>query len=315
MNSKSGWALGYSDLGYSDWDKSDCPMEAGGIMRSEKSTVKAGACAACACLGVIVLITWLAASMTVIAPATVAVVVVVGHVHPEPLLAGLHFTSPFAKLVKFDTKTILYEQANHVPTREGVTIELDVSLLFHVKPERVPEIYLTLGEKYLQVLISPELASAVRTLTSEVDASALYTSGRAQIQSKLQAEMTAQLDKRGIVVESVLLRGVVLPKLLTDAIDRKAEAEQAAVRMQYVLDKERQEAERKRIEAGGIADFQRIVSEGISPETLLWKGLEVTHEIANSPNSKVIIIGNDKSSLPVILSAEGGAAPPAHGHG
>merc|ERR1711977_258391 len=115
----------------------------------------------------------------------------------------------------------------------------------------------------------------------------------------------------GIIVESVLLKGVVLPDSLKNAIEKKAEAEQEANRMTYVLQKETQEAERKKIEAGGIAAFQKIVSDGISPELLAWKGIEVTHEIAMSPNAKIVMIGNSKDSLPVIFG-DGSAALSMH---
>ena len=147
-----------------------------------------------------------------------------------------------------------------MPTKEGVTVELDVALLYHVEATAARGLYLNLGDNFVGVVIAPEVASAVRGLTSEAPAAALYTSGRAEMQSKLQNELSAVLGTRGIVVESVLLKGVVLPDLLKESIEKKAQAEQEAARMTFVLQKERQEAERKKIEAGGIAQFQQIVS-------------------------------------------------------
>merc|ERR1719399_688801 len=113
----------------------------------------------------------------------------------------------------------------------------------------------------------------------------------------------ASLQPRGIIVEDVLLKAVRLPELLTHAIERKAQAEQDSARMEFVLAKERQEAERKSVEARGIASFQRIVSEGISPALLQWKGIEATEKLASSSNSKMVIMGNGKDSLPVLLGA------------
>lgn len=248
------------------------------------------------------------ASMRVVPPAHVGIVVTFGQVHTNVLCAGLHFASPVSELYTFTTKTQLYEQQNHVPTKEGLTVDLDLAVLFHAEEAKVRDIYLGLGEKYIQVLVQPELSSAVRGLTSEADAKALYTSGRLEMQKKLKAELTSALAPRGIIVEDVLLKAVRLPSLLTHAIELKAQAEQDSARMEFVLTKERQEAERKSVEARGIASFQRIVSEGISPALLQWKGIEATEKLASSSNSKMVIMGNGKDSLPVLLgaSAEGG---------
>ncbi len=117
-------------------------------------------------------------------------------------------------------------------------------------------------------------------------------------------DLVRQLIVRGIVVENVLLRDVQLPAMLRSSIEAKQQAEQDALRMNFVLQKERQEAERKRIEAQGIADFQRIVAQGISPQLLTWKGIEATEKLATSPNSKVVVIGSGKSGLPIILGSD-----------
>jgi len=248
------------------------------------------------------------ASVRVVPPAAVGIVSTFGRVESHVLHSGLHFTSPFADVLSFTTKTQLLEQQNHVPTKEGLTVDLDVAVLFRADETKVRDIYLGLGANYITVIVQPELSSAVRGLTSEADAKALYTSGRLEMQKKLKSELTSALAPRGIVVEEVLLKAVRLPSLLTHAIELKAEAEQDSARMEFVLTKERQEAERKSVEAGGIAAFQRIVSEGISPALLQWKGIEATEKLASSTNSKMVIMGNGKDSLPVLLgaSAEGG---------
>merc|ERR1712146_448210 len=179
---------------------------------------------------------------------------------------------------------------NIVLTQEGLNVELDVSLLYHIDLLRVREIYLQLGEAYEETLIMPELQSAVRGLTSEVSAKALYTSGRTEIHDKLHKELTEKL---------------------TAPIELKAQAEQESARMEFVLSKERQEADRKKVEAAGISAFQKIVSEGISSQLLQWKGIEATERLANSNNAKIVVMGNTKDSLPVLLSTasdEAGAA-------
>jgi len=241
-------------------------------------------------------------SVRTVPPAHVGLIVTFGSVSRTELEAGLHVVSPWANVVVFNTKTQLTYSENIVPTQEGMNVELDVSLLFHPDPQHVRELYLTVGENYEKVVIAPELQSAVRGLTSEVSAKALYTSGRSEIRAKLMTELQTKLQPRGIVLEDVLLKGIKLPTLLTDAIESKAKAEQESQRMEFVLSKEKQEATRKQIEAEGIATFQKIVSEGISDQLLSWKGIEATERLAESQNSKVILVGNSKESLPVLLS-------------
>lgn len=243
-------------------------------------------------------------SLRIVPPAHVGLVIVFGSVGDETLAAGLHVVNPFSEIVSFNTKTLLLYSENIVPTQEGMNVELDVSLLYHADPRHVRELYLGVGLNYEEVLLLPELQSAVRGLTSEVSAKALYTSGRSVIRGKLLEELKAKLLPRGIILEDVLLKGIKLPALLTDAIEMKAKAEQESARMEFILSKERQEADRKRIEADGVASFQRIVSEGISPQLLQWKGIEATEKIAESPNAKVVVLGNTKSSLPVLFSAD-----------
>ena len=149
--------------------------------------------------------------------------------------------------------------------------------------------------------ILPQLRSVIRGATVNHEAKDLYTSGREVIAQQIQDELAKTLAQRGIVLEKVLLRKIVLPKMVEDAINSKLAAEQDAERMRFVLQKERQEAERKRVEATGIADFQRTVSQGISDALLKWKAIEVAHELSKSPNTKIVILG-DKSGLPIILS-------------
>lgn len=156
----------------------------------------------------------------------------------------------------------------------------------------------------MDTIVRPELASSVRGLTSEAEAKALYTSGRSEIQRRLKEDLVSVLGPRGIEIEDVLLKAVTLPAQLKHSIELKAQAEQESARMQFVLSKERQEAERKAIEARGVAEFQRIVSDGISPQLLQWKGIEATEKLSESANSKVVIMGNTKASLPVLLSAD-----------
>lgn len=128
-------------------------------------------------------------SLRTVPPAHVGIAVTVGSVHAHILESGVHLTNPLCSVVLFSTKTTLFEQANHVPTKEGLTVDLDVAVLFHVRRDSARDIYLGLGQDFISVLIKPELSSAVRGLTSEADAKALYTSGRSEMQKRLKAEV------------------------------------------------------------------------------------------------------------------------------
>jgi regulator of protease activity HflC (stomatin/prohibitin superfamily) len=156
----------------------------------------------------------------------------------------------------------------------------------------------------MDVVVSPNSRSVMRTVTAAHTASALYSDARESVAQQMLVEMRKIVQPRGIMIENVLLRDIKLPQTLKASIEAKQQADQDAQRMNFVLQKERQEAERKRIEAQGISDFQRIVTVGISQQLLEWKGIEATLEIAKSPNAKVVVIGNPKNGLPVIFSGQ-----------
>ncbi len=241
----------------------------------------------------------------VVPPGMVGVVVTLGHANAKS--NGLHFRIPIvSSLHIMSTKTQLLEDKNVIPTKEGLAVTLDTAVLFRLDPFKAADLYRQVGLDYVNILIRPEASSAVRGLTSESEAKALYSSGRTIIQDSLKAELEAKLEPRGIIVEDILLKDIILPSELSKSIELKVQAEQESARMEFVLAKERQEAQRKAIEAGGIADFQRIVSDGISAELLQWKGVEATEKFAGAPNTKIVIIGNSGSGLPVILSADAG---------
>lgn len=235
-------------------------------------------------------------------PGTISIVVTWGTVTAYG--PGVHYKIPFvSQVIQFSSQTQKLEEENSIPTKEGLNVKLDTAVLFRLDTDQAANLYQSVGEDYIDLLLMPEVSSAIRGMTSESDAKALYSSGRTTIQNALKDELTQKLEPRGIIIEDVLLKDVELPEELTKAIELKAKAEQDAATMEFVLQKEKQEAERKAIEAKGIADFQRIVSEGISAELLQWKGVEATEKFADSMNSKIIIMGNDGGGLPVILSA------------
>jgi regulator of protease activity HflC (stomatin/prohibitin superfamily) len=231
----------------------------------------------------------------------VGVVDVFGVVRPTPLQAGLRLVNPFAHVHDMSIKTQELKETMEVPSKEGLTMQLEVSVLYHLDPPKAAEMYRTVGIDYPDVVLVPQFRSVARGVTASYEAKALYTSEREQLASLIAEDLRRQVETRGVMIESTPLRRMGLPARLAQAIEEKLSAEQESQRMQFVLQKERQEAERKRIEAQGISDFQRIVSQGISDQLLKWKGIEATMEIARSQNAKVIVVGSGKDGLPIIL--------------
>ena len=255
---------------------------------------------------VIIALTLLTASCAfrTISTGHVGVTTLFGKVSSERLEEGIHFVNPLKRVVELSVRTQEVKEQAAVPSSEGLIMRLEVSLLYRLDPNHAPDVLRTLGVDYPQVIIVPNFRSVMRAVTSAHTASALYSEGRETVAREMLEHMQRSLAPRGILVENVLLRDIVLPDTLRQAIEAKQQADQEAQRMNFVLLREKQEAERKRIEAQGISDFQRIVAQGISQQLLEWKGIEATMEIAKSQNSKVIVIGNPKNGLPLIFPSQ-----------
>ena len=252
-------------------------------------------------LCVIVVLVLLYSSVAYVPAGHVGVLTLFGRVTGDVLPEGTHLVNPFKVNNTLSIRTQEKKETATVPSNEGLIMTLDTSLLYRLNFEKAADVYRTIGPRYESIVVEPNFRSAVRAVTAAHSANALYTGAREEVAVKIQEELAKILSQRGIVVESVLLRDVQLPLMLKTSIEAKQQAEQEALRMNFVLQKEKQEAERKRIEAQGIADFQRIVAQGISPQLLEWKGIEATERLATSSNAKVVLIGNTKTGLPLIL--------------
>jgi prohibitin 1 len=247
---------------------------------------------------VLLLLMW---STTSIPTGNVGVLTLFGRVTGQQLPEGIHLINPLKSVEKLSVQTQSLKESANVPSNEGLILALDTSLLFRLDKDKAAYVFQTVGNNYVEKIVEPTLRAAIRAATSAHSANALYTNARELVQQQIQEELTAQLAPRGVIVENVLLRDVQLPAMLKGSIEAKQQAEQDALRMSFILQKEKQEAERKRIEAQGISDFQRIVATGISAQLLEWKGIEATEKLATSNNAKVVIIGNPKNGLPLVL--------------
>ncbi len=235
----------------------------------------------------------------------VGVVDFFGVVSDQTLRAGINPVNPMANVHKYSIQTQEHKETMQVLSREGLTIGLEVSAIYRLNPDSAARVYMTVsGGDYQTIILIPQFRAICRTVTASFQASALYSTERERLGASIQEELDKTVSPRGVTIETTPIRNVALPSQLTEAIETKQRADQESQRMEFILTKEKQEADRKRIEAKGIADFQTIVAAGISDQLLRWKGIEATEKLAASANTKVIIVGAGKDGLPIILDTK-----------
>lgn len=237
---------------------------------------------------------------------------VFGKVQTSTLNSGLNFVNPLAKVVVFDAKTQNYtmssvhdegdkagDDAIRVLTADGLEVVVDLTVLFRIIPSEAPRVLREIGEDYKDKVVRPITRTMIRDNAVYYDAVALYSLKRNEFQQRIYQDIEKNFKKRGLVLEQLLIRNINLPTSVKQTIESKINAEQDAQKMQFVLQKEKQEAERKRVEAQGIADYQKILSTGLSDKQLQYESIIAQKELAKSPNAKVIIMGG--KSAPIIL--------------
>ncbi len=264
-----------------------------------------GASSALLIVAVVFIVVLGACSVSIVPTGSVGVVTRFSKVTGTTLSEGLNLVLPWYGVQKLSIQTQEIKEVSSTPSEEGLIFQLEVSLLYKLSAGQAATLYQTIGVSYPETLIEPTFRSTIRAVTSGHKASDLYSTARERVQEEMFTRVSEAFAPRGIVVEKVLLRDLQLPPTLKSSIEAKQQSEQESQKMEFVLSKERQEAERKRIEARGIADFQSIVTQGISDKLLEWKGIEATLELAKSPNAKVVVVGSGKNGLPLIL----GSAP------
>jgi regulator of protease activity HflC (stomatin/prohibitin superfamily) len=264
--------------------------------------------------GVILLLVGASVSMfKVIDAGQVGVKTLFGKVENDVLYSGLNVVNPLVDVTTFDTKTQNYtmsgihdegtkagDDAIRVLSSDGLEVTIDLSVLFRVQANQAPGILKEIGSDYVDKIVRPVSRTAIRDNAVYYEAVALYSVKRQEFQDKIFKTISESFAKRGLVLEQLLVRNITLPESVKKTIESKINAEQDAQKMTFVLQKERQEAERKRVEAQGIADYQRILSTGLSDKQLQYEAIKAQKEIALSPNTKIIIMGNSKGA-PVII--------------
>jgi regulator of protease activity HflC (stomatin/prohibitin superfamily) len=223
-----------------------------------------------------------------------------GKIHGE----GFKWHMPWNSFFVYKTQTDERREELHILSADGASIELETSIWFRPIVEKLDSLQITVGPNYYAVVVGPALRGEARGIVGRYKPDEIYSTKREIIASEILEMASKVMKEKFVDVENVIIRNVILPPKITEAINEKLAADQAQQRMQFVLLKETQEAERKRIEAKGIADFQRIITQGLTKNLLLWKGIEATEKLAESPNSKVVVIGSSESGLPLILGGE-----------
>jgi regulator of protease activity HflC (stomatin/prohibitin superfamily) len=223
-----------------------------------------------------------------------------GKIHGE----GFKWHMPWNSIFVYKTQTDERREELHILSADGASIELEASIWFRPIVEKLDSLQITVGPNYYAVVVGPALRGEARSIVGRYKPDEIYSTKREIIASEILEMASKVMTDKFVDVENVIIRNVVLPPKITEAINEKLAADQAQQRMEFVLLKETQEAERKRIEARGIADFQRIITQGLTKNLLLWKGIEATEKLAQSPNSKVVVIGSSESGLPLILGGE-----------
>ena len=236
-----------------------------------------------------------------------------GNVQPDILESGLHVINPLLDITEFDIQTQNYtmsaihgegaqegDDAIRVLSNDGLEVVIDLTVLYRVSPSDTPKIYKQIGVDFTDKIVRPVTRTRIRDNAVYYDAVALYSTKRNEFQQRIYKSIEEDFKKRGLVLEQLLIRNINLPASVKLSIESKINAEQDAQKMTFVLHKEKQEAERKRVEAQGIADYQRIISTGLSDKQLQYEQIKAQKELAASPNTKIIFMG--KGSAPLILS-------------
>jgi prohibitin 1 len=241
-------------------------------------------------------------SCAVIRPGEVGIKQKFGKLKGKTKTQGLLFYNPFtSSVVRVPIRTINREIKLNLPSKEGLNVQAEISILYHIEQEKVSEIISSVGKGYERTLILSTFRSASADVCARFYAKDMHSGKRGEIEREIKTQMAKLLDGRGFVIEAVLLKSITLPQGLYSAIEAKLQAEQEAQQMKFILQREEKEAERKRIEAAGIRDAQLIIKEGITESNIQWKSLEVLKEISMSPNAKLILTDG---KTPVLINGD-----------
>lgn len=286
------------------------------IGKTQEPTIQKAAKAGQILGGILLLIGLLTSCFVVIDAGHVGVKSLFGKVQNHVLTSGLNMVNPLVDVDKIDVRTQTYtmsgvsdeghklgDDAIRVLTADGLEVTIDLSVLYRIVPDETPKLIREIGMSYEDKIVRPITRTRIRDNAVYYEAVALFSSKRDEFQSRIFKTIDADFRKRGLLLENLLVRNITLPTPVKAAIERKIEAEQEAQKMQFVLQKEKQEAERKRVEAQGISDYQRIINESLSDKQLQYEQIKAMRELAGSQNAKVIVMPS-KAGSNILLNAQ-----------
>jgi regulator of protease activity HflC (stomatin/prohibitin superfamily) len=227
-----------------------------------------------------------------------------GGTSQEVLGEGLHLMPLWNSVIPYDTRVHEMKEQLNVLSSNGLAIVVEASVRFRPKVEELYALQIEIGPDYAQKVVAPVVRSEARKVFGRYQPEEIYSTKREEIEKQIYDEVLRALTGKHVIVEAVLVRDVNLPEAIRTAIADKLAEEQRAQKMRFTLDRERQEAQRKQIEAEGINKYQSIVRQGLTAEYLQYKGIEATERLATSPNAKIVIVGNPRGGLPLIFQGE-----------
>ena len=240
----------------------------------------------------------------------IGVKILFGSIQKEVMLSGLHFINPLLDVKKLDVKTQNYtmsgvhdegdkagDDAIKVLTSDGLEVTIDLTVLFRLVSNEAPRLLGETGADYRDKIVRPITRTKIRDNAVYYQAVDLFGSKRDEFQQRIYKTIEDDFKKRGLMLEQLLVRNITLPNSVKASIESKINAEQDAKKMEFVLQKEKQEAERKRVEAQGIADYQKIINTGLTDQQLQYEQIKAMQALALSPNAKVIVMGKGNSPL------------------
>lgn len=231
-----------------------------------------------------------ATSCRVVRPGEIGIKQTFGRIQGTPYTPGLINFNPFTtRVVKINIRTVESFQTLPLPTKEGLSVSAEISLLYHVKPEEAANVYQKFGSNYEEVIVLSNFRATAREISARYFAKELYATERQKVEKAIADELKLHIEPLGFVVDAVLLKDIILPPQIVQAIESKVQAEQDALKMEFVIQKQKKEAERMRIEAEGIRDAQDILAKSLTDKVLEYNRIKMYQELMSSGNSKVII--------------------------
>jgi regulator of protease activity HflC (stomatin/prohibitin superfamily) len=253
-------------------------------------------------LSAIVSLLLFGSSCAIIRPGEVGIKQTLGKIQNDHLMQGAHGFNPFVSVIKkIPTRTVEAFNELDVPTKEGLTVKSEIALLYHINPPSAKDVYTRYGLNYQEVIVESNFRAVVRHVCGMYYATELFAVDRKKIEKEIFDEISQDITDKGFIIDAVLLKSITMPPQIFQAVENKLKSEQESLQMEFIISKQRKEAERMQIEADAIRNYNKTISESLNDMLVKWNGVQVLKELVNSPNSKVIV--TDGKS-PVILNSD-----------